>query len=110
MVQFPQRRRRRPRVLEGFLESRERLRRASEVEQRPSEVEECETVVRAFAEIQLKEAQIPVKFALACGRVLIADMIDDDVGPAHAAADAVDRRQDLLVNAIVPSNLRQIAE
>ena len=57
-----------------------------------------------------EEAQVALELALAGVGALVAGVVDDDVGPADAAADAVDGWQDLFVNAVLPADLRVVGE
>ena len=67
-------------------------------------------VVRLLGVLQLQEAQVPLQLAMFLGLVLIAGVIDGDIGPAGDAAGALDCGPDLLVDAVLPANLRQVAK
>ena len=54
----------------------------------------------------MQEPQIALELAGTQRRVLVADVMDDDVRPADVAADLLHARQDLLVDAVFPAELR----
>jgi len=67
-------------------------------------------VAKNWLDLACRGAQVALQLAAADRCILVADVIDDDVGPADAAAGAVDGRENLLVDAVIPADLGQIAE
>src|SRR4051812_30340135 len=82
----------------------------AEVERRPTEVEGRERIGRPTLVVELDKANVPLEFFLANGVLEVSGVIDDDVGRDDDAAEAADRREDLLVDAIVPADVGMVRE
>ena len=74
------------------------------------EVEMDERLVWLFLEFQEQEAQVPLHLAFLERRLLKAGVVDDDVGMTQVATGGADRRQDLLVDAVLPADRRVVTE
>ncbi len=77
---------------------------------RPAQVEQNIRLIGMLGVIELEQAQIALQLPPRGGRVLIAHVVNDDIGPANVGGSALEGRQDLLVNAIAPAMLGTIAK
>ena len=76
----------------------------------PAQMKQRHRVVGVLGVLCLQQAKVPVELAPALDRVLIAVVVDRHVGRPRHAPETLDRRQDLLVNAALPADLRMAAE
>ncbi len=76
-----------------------------------AQVEQREGVVWAFAQLQVQQLEVALLLPLLpLGAVVVAGVDDEHVSPGRLAAGAADGRQDLLVDAAVEAQMRQVAE
>ncbi len=76
----------------------------------PAQVKEDKRIVGVLGLVQLQEAQVALELAAFQGRVLVAGVLDDDVGPADVGPQPPQRRQALLVHPVLPAHVRMVAE
>lgn len=75
-----------------------------------AQIEQRERILRLVLMIQLQESQIALQLTLPQGGILVASMVDLHIGPADLAAQTPDRRQNLLVYAVLPDGWSEYAE
>jgi hypothetical protein len=67
-----------------------------------AQVKQRERMVRLLPVLHVQQAQVALLLLRLQLRVLVADMVHHHVGPARGRARAPQRRQDLLVDAVLP--------
>ena len=76
-----------------------------------AEIEQRERVLRPLGQLKKEDSQVTFEFPCLCRRALVRPRMNDiQLGPAEFAAQAPDRRQDLLVDSPVKPQLRTVAE
>ena len=76
----------------------------------PTQVKEDRRIFRGFSKGLFEQAQVAFHLASADGRVVVARVINDRLAAANDRIQPLQGRQDLLVDRVLPADLRVIAK